>query len=1212
MSTMRIPRVLLLALLVVGCYPEGSGLTGGRKSQHIGTRVDGGGAPDGANDGGLPPETGPLTALCLPAHGQPIPARSSTISGQAVGSDPFMTTEDLFRLFKTQCGACHVESDQGDFKVTLATFARKVEQTAIDRILSDDPDKYMPPDSAEGKPASQRVPGDPVLQLASLLQVWIKAGSPGDLFYLPREKGDAGVSPYLFTKELAGALTNIGNCIPDSKIIGLEKDEMARLDAVFEGATTLPKKLSDTDLVTLNAETLARYGVIAFAPGYPLWSDDAGKLRLVRVPVGQSIHFDEATQKFEIPPNTRFYKTFLKKVIDVTGKETYKKIETRIILARPDTTKDGVTTQNALFGTYIWEDDETSATLNELLLNDNKPFPDVLKQYVTDEVKAQALLATNPRSKTGALQSAGLMRHYAIPGSQRCIDCHMGAPSASFVLGFTPLQISRRKKGEGGVIEPSAADEVTQLQRLIDYGVITGIDDPSKVLPLERSEGTRTPRNDYELTAQAYMLGNCSHCHNPRGLPTVQNPELAGVLDFLPSEQGGVFEFPLNHEDGTGYTSPRIKRGPAQDIPIPYITPALSEYPVAGNDDPFGLIATGVWHPKEYDVAGTANGTDIVYSVQVYAPWRSLIYRNVDTPFTYSDYYSIYPHMPMNVPGYDCRIRKILGDWMVSIPSKRKDPTTDAYAEHSGETSHPLDLNPQPYVEVKKDDPDYKVALLEAQDRLTVYHQSKRYKECPDTSDIVDPSVQPPTKLVPTPVIDKDNWNSGVPEHPHWVVTDLTDLPGDWYPRRSDWKKVLVQGIATTLPDEQKAVVRILQGLTLSDELRKFALTDVPFGFWRQKTGCDFSKVRTVSSYTGAARPSWFDVAAKLAPVNPSDPVYEESPAAAVFNNICINCHGAKADSRGRLAQTLNIMTGGDTRVANLRDGLFGPTSKPGDNRRRVFGDAAKFDGGALVSVDDWASHYVAWMGLGGTSRTIPQGILSTVANTPVLGTLRSVRHFDPPSSANMLQTAQQLCAQVLGVAKLRGDISFDIQRGEIDHADPEGGTALITSNGDSAMWESLCRVGNPMPVRIIRRDGDWTKGDPHQFVIQARGVNWYKRAAYPAGSPIGDQRGKVASAMQPDNVSPWCLLGSTTDSAQQATAEAYAQAHPLSDGNPIPICPVSLFADPANALDDQEVADWSLRGAINAGFSVYLYLDGIVGGTLQPKVPFDQCDLLK
>ena len=39
------------------------------------------------------------------------------------------------------------------------------------------------------------------------------------------------------------------------------------------------------------------------------------------------------------------------------------------------------------------------------------------------------------------------------------------------------------------------------------------------VLPLEKSEGTRLPRNEYELNAQAYMVGNCAHCHNPRGFP---------------------------------------------------------------------------------------------------------------------------------------------------------------------------------------------------------------------------------------------------------------------------------------------------------------------------------------------------------------------------------------------------------------------------------------------------------------------------------------------------------------------------------------------------------------------------------------------------------------------------------------------------------------------------------------------------------------------
>ncbi len=89
------------------------------------------------------------------------------------------------------------------------------------------------------------------------------------------------------------------------------------------------------------------------------------------------------------------------------------------------------------------------------------------------------------------------------------------------MLGFFPLQVARRENGTGGTYEETGADELTQLQRLIDLGVISGMTSPTDVLPLEESEGTRKPRTQGELNAQAYMVGNCAHCHNPRGLPSV-------------------------------------------------------------------------------------------------------------------------------------------------------------------------------------------------------------------------------------------------------------------------------------------------------------------------------------------------------------------------------------------------------------------------------------------------------------------------------------------------------------------------------------------------------------------------------------------------------------------------------------------------------------------------------------------------------------------
>ena len=108
----------------------------------------------------------------------------------------------------------------------------------------------------------------------------------------------------------------------------------------------------------------------------------------------------------------------------------------------------------------------------------------------------------------------------------------------------------------------------------------------------------------------------------------------------------------------------------------------------------------------------------------------------------------------------------------------------------------------------------------------------------------------------------------------------------------------------------------------------------MPYGLWEKKPGCNFSGVPQVSSFAGDARPRWM----KATPPPADAPVYMQSPGAAVFKNICINCHGPKADAQGLLADAIMNMTGGTARVANFRDGLFGPVASPGLNRDRVFG----------------------------------------------------------------------------------------------------------------------------------------------------------------------------------------------------------------------------------------------------------------------------------
>src|SRR5208283_3965988 len=136
----------------------------------------------------------------------------------------------------------------------------------------------------------------------------------------------------------------------------------------------------------------------------------------------------------------------------------------------------------------------------------------------------------------------------------------------------------------------------------------TGIDSPGDVLPLEQSQGSRVPRNNYELVAQGYMLGNCSHCHNPRGAPSVQNPVLMNLMNFLPSPTGGIFQFPLERY------SQRIFRGVAGTTRIPYITPSLVDQPRYDPTQPAGtsILTPGIFEGSPGEV--------------VYAPWRSLIY----------------------------------------------------------------------------------------------------------------------------------------------------------------------------------------------------------------------------------------------------------------------------------------------------------------------------------------------------------------------------------------------------------------------------------------------------------------------------------------------------------------------------------------------------------------------------------------------------------
>ena len=1211
---------------------------------------------------------------CRQSRAESLPARlvamSSTSAAPSV-SAPILVS-DIFQRFTEVCGGCHGPAvdppGQGGFQIVRdSDFASLMTAQVLQHVTLSvcptnpnpaNPDDPMPPcSSPNGASYTARTDSDPVKQFAELVGEWLHAGSPSSFTpsgaagagdagaQTPQADGDAGsAGAYVMSPSQGNAMTNIGNCVPSTAMMQVNQPGGAALDAMFASLQAqpsgsaaqqigLPEHLGDTDLVSFDSAVLAQEGVIAYAPGYPLWSDDAGKLRYVRVPRGQSIHFNKATQQFEIPPNTRFYKTFMKQIIDTDNSYRYRKIETRLIVSRPDQNNaDGTVTQTALFGSYKWNDDESDAVLVETPLRDGSPFADTVLLYDVDEPLAADVLSGLPTDPEEALLEAQAARHYAIPSSQRCVQCHMGSPSEAFVLGFTPLQINRRPVGVGGVIEATGPDELTQLQRFIDAGVITGIDSPSDVLPLELSQGSRTPRNDYELTAQGYVLGNCSHCHNPRGFPSVQNPVLVNVLNFLPGPSGGIFQFPLERY------SPRIGRGLTGSTPIPYITPSLVDLPKTVPDSANSNGVPGAdWFVN--GLAGSVAWVD-------YAPWRSIIYRNVDSAFAYTDDFALFPHMPMNTPGYDARAKRILGDWMVSIPSVRKQPELVEYAYQIDSTpadnigSPVVDSSPQPYVEVLPGAPAYDDAVVAAQQRLSIFHTGtnpalplvagytpySRYADPGQTEDILDPAVLADPICHPIPVADVSLYENPLPEHPHWVTTDLTNPPGPWAPRQPNWPQVLVEqqipamnGGCTTVDAQQLAyadqvaAVGLLPSATL-DQVRDFVTTPVPFGLWQVQPGCDFSSVPTVQSFTGTQRPHWMDVA--NAP--PDAPVYMQAPGASVFKMICINCHGPNADSNGRLAQNLATMTGGNALVADFRDGLFGPrgATESAGNRHAIFGSDALLvdapDASASwtqVTDDDRAARYMAWMGLGGTSVNIPVAVLQIVAITKVLDQQRTISAAT--LSANMLSQAKSLCLGLLGPGDgatnpvfLAATLNPGLH-GYLDAKLNGLNESLIPSNGDAELWLHLCSVANPPPVHVLHL-GD--KGELALAKVSALSAysDMAPSAVYPPDTPVGNESGGVDPSLDADNDWPWCVDDTTATGGQPAWIVQ----------NALPVCPAAVNA--ANEACRQEqpgcfgqaaANQWAVRGAINAGFAVYTYVSSIENSG--PSPDYNQCSLL-
>lgn len=469
----------------------------------------------------------PKTATLLP----PIVENENPVSASS-------SFDELRNEINSACASCHLApgAKTGGFwyvdshtesevryngvKQRVAGLSETAESVA--KVLSNN---RMPPENIR-KAAPEKY-----ARLQSVVEDWIRAGRPQGRFNT-RQTTDASGRPSNAQQ------TDLGTCIPDSSQIGTHPE----MDETFRNMAHLPEKLSQTDLFTLDSLELAAKGTVSYNVEYPLWADNAEKGRYVHFPAVWSeaenrwktagALYAADTKSFEIPPNTRFYKTFYKAVVTAKGEQVFRKIETRIIVVRKKP-------QEHLLGTYKWNSNETEATLVTLPYRDGTPWKDDIFKVTIDE----------NTEKT---------RKYAIPGRQRCVECHQG--SSDFVLGFTPLQLNRRALGDAGRDRAVGADESNQILRFIDAGLLKNIDDVQALPKLEIS-GANAPTNVHEVRLQGYFVGNCAHCHNPEGFAMKENKV---TLDL---REGKIF----------GFDTRRITRDSVRSSPKYFVKPGSPE-----------------------------------------------------------------------------------------------------------------------------------------------------------------------------------------------------------------------------------------------------------------------------------------------------------------------------------------------------------------------------------------------------------------------------------------------------------------------------------------------------------------------------------------------------------------------------------------------------------------------------------------------------------
>jgi hypothetical protein len=206
-----------------------------------------------------------------------------------------------------------------------------------------------------------------------------------------------------------------------------------------------------------------------------------------------------------------------------------------------------------------------------------------------------------------------------------------------------------------------------------------------------------------------------------------------------------------------------------------------------------------------------------------------------------------------------------------------------------------------------------------------------------------------------------------------WLEEDFTE-PVVYAPRRPDWNDD---------PDDLDPVIGMparFRALEFTPALQEVASREIPNAWWATKPECKFPDL----TEPPGGRRDWMYEADGVTPVRPLGEIYLQRPGEYFFTSTCYKCHGYDADGQSGLARAIRAFTGGRTRVANLRDGLFGH----GGSSIAMFQDGAR----------NLAGNYLIWMAMGGTLAEFPVELSNLIGS----------------HGANMLNQVRVSCALLL------------------------------------------------------------------------------------------------------------------------------------------------------------------------------------------------------